>query len=331
MPGREIRWAVTRVLADPERLRVLLHDGLDDILALRRFFAVILPLAKTALERLERLAARIPDDALREKALSSLRGKAYHITGACILATFLPSGAREHYIEIVAPLEAIYDFLDTLCDRDPQPGEQASRRLHLALFDAMDPQRPMHEYFLYGPAGDDGDYLQALVRRVRHALRRLSEHERLTPLFQTAAQLYTDTQTFKHLPVDRRERACIEWAAAEPHADLSWWELAAAAGSQFHVYGPLYAAFCDRFDLAQQTYDAYFPDFAAVHVLLDSFIDQQEDRAHAELATLSNAIRVRPSCASVCANLQNDRGAASRTCPFRSCTALLCGSWRYFI
>ena len=60
-----------------------------------------------------------PDPALRREAVASIEGKAYHVAGACILATFLPSAAAEHYIEIVAPLETIYDYLDNLCDRLP--------------------------------------------------------------------------------------------------------------------------------------------------------------------------------------------------------------------
>jgi tetraprenyl-beta-curcumene synthase len=235
--------------------------------------------------RLEHLAERIPDTELRAQAVTSLTAKAYHIAGAGILATFLPSAAREHYVDVVAPLEAIYDFLDSLCDRHPETPQTAYRQLHEALGDALDPHRPMNEYYLYGPPGDDGDYLHTLVRRVRRALRRLGDHELLIPYFREAAALYADAQTFKHLPAGERERACMEWHAREGSrfGDLSWWEFGAAAGSQFHVYAALYAAFCSEFDRIRQTYNAYFPSLAALHVLLDSFIDQAEDRAHGEL------------------------------------------------
>jgi tetraprenyl-beta-curcumene synthase len=283
--NREINWAMSRVLFSPRRLLFLAGGGLDDALELRRFLVHVVPLARNALQRLEHLADRIPDRELRKQARFGLHAKAYHVAGACILATLLPSGAREHYVEIVAPLEAIYDFLDGLCDRHPLTTPQAFRQLHLALADALDPSRPLHEYYLYGPPGDDGDYLATLVRRVRRALVRLGDYELLMPYFAEAAQLYTDVQTFAHLPAGEREPACIEWHAREgaPFHDLSWWEFGAAAGSQFQVYGPLYAAFCSDFERVDATYRAYFPAFSALHVLLDSFIDQQEDRDHGEL------------------------------------------------
>ena len=282
---REIDWAVERVLFSPQRLAYLARGGLDDLLELRRFFVHVVPLARAALASLERLADRIPDAHLRAQARFGLRAKAYHVAGACILATLLPSGAREHYVEIVAPLEAIYDFLDGLCDRHPRTTPEASRQLHLALADALDPSRPLHEYYALGPPGDDGDYLPALVRRVRRALSRLADHELLVPYFAQAAALYADSQTFVHLPPHGRAPALREWHAREgtAFADLPWWEFGAASGSQFQVYGPLYAAFCSDFEKIPATYAAYFPAFSALHVLLDSFIDQQEDRENGDL------------------------------------------------
>ena len=88
-----------------------------------------------------------------------------------------------------------------------------------------------------------------------------------------------------HLPAGEREKACINWHAREGarFGDLTWWEFAAAAGLQFQVYAPLYTAFCSEFERIGEAYDAYFPAFSALHVLLDSFIDQQEDRAHGDL------------------------------------------------
>lgn len=281
----EIGWAIRRVLLSPRRLAFLSGGGLDDALELRRFLIHVVPLARSALRRLERLAERIPDRELRAQARFGLRSKAYHVAGACILATLLPSGAREHYVEIVAPLEAIYDFLDGLCDRHPLTTPQAFRQLHLALSDALDPSQPLHEYYAFGPPGDDGDYLVSLVRRVRRALKRLGDYELLVPYFTEAAALYADTQTYKHLPAAEREPQLVDWHAREggPFGDLTWFEFGAAAGSQFQVYGPLYAAFCSSFESIGAAYQAYFPAFSALHVLLDSFIDQREDREHAEL------------------------------------------------
>lgn len=289
MLSSEIAWVVRRVLLDPRRAAFLVRGGLDDALDLRTFLVHVVPLAQRSLRRLERIADRIPDAEIRALAHATLQAKAYHVAGACILSTFLPAGAREHYVEIVAPLESIYDFLDTLCDRHPETPPEAYRRLHEALFDALDPSRPLHNYYAFGPHADDGDYLASLVRQTRRALTRLGAHETLLPYFRRAAALYADTQSFTHLPAGEREAACIQWYAreAKTNADLSWWEFAAACGSQFHVYAPLYEAFCSDFERIAPAYHAYFPALSAIHVLLDSFIDQAEDEAHGELSLVA--------------------------------------------
>ncbi|MHB8229427.1 MAG: DUF2600 family protein [Vulcanimicrobiaceae bacterium] len=281
----EIRWAAGHVLRSRVRRRALFAAGPRDAIALARFLCVVVPSARRSLRRIELRAERIPDGPLRREALSSVGSKAYHAAGACILATFLPRKARRHYIEIVTPLESIYDYLDNLCDRHEAVPVDAYPVLHRAIADALDPDAPLRPYYTLGPAGDDGGYLQGLVCETRDAIARFPEYRRLVPIFREAAELYAELQTFKHYPKDRREAACIAWweRHRDRFGDLTWWEFASAAGSQFQVYAPLYAAFCGDLPRIAATHDAYFPNVSALHVLLDYFIDQSEDREHDEL------------------------------------------------
>lgn len=281
----DIRFAVRHVLASPVRLAFLLNDGLSVPMDLMRFIRTIVPLAATELSQIRHFADVIPDAHLRHEAVASIEGKSYHVAGACILATFLPPAAARHYVEIVAPLETIYDYLDNLCDRHPDVPSEAYPVLHRAIADALDPDATPSNYYELGPLGDDGEYLLTLVRRTQRALRRVAGYERLVPYFREAAQLYGEMQTYKHLPPGDRERACRAWYAQHRarFADLDWHEFASAAGSQFHVYAPLYMLLAGEREAIGAAYDAYFPSVAAMHVLLDAFIDQAEDREHGEL------------------------------------------------
>ena len=281
----EIRFAVAHVLGSGVRAGALARLGPRGWLDFARFLRATVPLAADSLAEIERRAQTIPDRDLRHEALSSVHAKAYHVAGASILATFLPAGAREHYVRIVAPLESIYDYLDNLCDRHPNVSAEAYPVLHRALADALDPTAPVGEYYSAGPAGDDGNFLRWLVERVRSELSHLAGYERLLPHFREAAALYSALQTYKHYPVTRRNAACIAWydAHKERFSELSWWEFASAAGSQFQVYAPLYEAFLGKYDRIGAVYDAYFPNVSALHVLLDYFIDQDEDLLHDEL------------------------------------------------
>jgi tetraprenyl-beta-curcumene synthase len=197
----------------------------------------------------------------------------------------LPPEQARRYIEIVAPLETIYDYLDNLCDRHPDVDRAAYPVLHEALADALDPDVPLRNYYALGPFGDDGGYLENHVRTVQRALREIDGYETLAPLFAQAVAFYTDLQTFKHLPPGERESACIAWYERNRTAfpDLHWYEFACATGSQFQIYVPLFLLLADEARAATCAYDVYFPPVAALHVLLDAFIDQAEDREHGEL------------------------------------------------
>lgn len=282
---RDIRWTAEHVVGSATRLSTLAGGGPSGASALVRFLRSIVPRAARALDEIRAFAEVIPDDRLRVQALGSIDAKAYHVAGGCILATFLAPAAAHHYIEIVAPLETIYDYLDNLCDRHPDVGSEAYPILHRAIGDALDPDVTASTYYDLGPAGDDGDYLATLVRRVQRGLHRLADHELLRDLFREAARLYGEMQTFVHLPVGERETACKKWYArhAERYGNLEWQEFACAAGSQFHVYAPLYMLFDARYESIADSYGAYFPAVSALHVLLDSYIDQEEDREHGDL------------------------------------------------
>lgn len=280
----EIAWAVRHVLASPTRLRYLLRDGMPR--PLWRFLRQVVPPASRELTTIENAALNIPDAALRAQALASVRSKAYHVAGGCVLATFLPPDAARDYVALVAPLESIYDYLDNLCDRHPAVPPEAYPVLHQAIADALDPHASPRDYYARGPGGDDGGYLRGLVTRTQIALGRLPGYRSLLPSFAEAATLYGEMQTFKHLADGEREKACVAWFERRRDArtdGLTWGEFACAAGSQFQVYGPLYECFAGRRDLVVNAYDGYFPSVAALHVLLDSYVDQREDREHGEL------------------------------------------------
>jgi tetraprenyl-beta-curcumene synthase len=280
----EIAWAIRHVLASPARLRYLMRGATWR--PLLHFLRGVVPLASQQLDGIRVSAAAIPDAALRAQALASVDGKAYHVAGACILATFLPPEAARAYVALVAPLESIYDYLDNLCDRHPAVAVEAYPMLHTAIADALDPNAGTRQYYALGPAGDDGGYLRGLVTRSQLALGAVPGYRTLLPCFAEAATLYGEMQTYKHYPGGRRETACIEWFERrrdQRSAGLTWYEFACAAGSQFQVYGPLYECFAGRGGAVPETYAAYFPAVAALHVLLDSYIDQAEDRQHAEL------------------------------------------------
>jgi tetraprenyl-beta-curcumene synthase len=283
----DVRTTVRAVFSRPTRVRRFLALGPRGWIATARFVAVVIPQAGRELASIRERAAHIPDAALREQALASIDGKAYHVQGGCILATFLRGESAERYVAIVAALETIYDYLDNLCDRLPGVTQQAYATLHESLIDALDDRREPADYYRDGPRADDGGYLRSLVDAARDGLRALPNYHAVREQLIEVARFYAELQVLKHGPAGTRERACDAWYArnAARFPDLSWWEFAAACGSSLPVFALVELATREHLDAAEidATQKAYFPGVSALHILLDYFIDQAEDREHGEL------------------------------------------------
>ncbi|MFN2460071.1 MAG: DUF2600 family protein [Candidatus Velthaea sp.] len=275
------------VLRTPTRLRRLMGLGPRGLAHMARFLARIVPRASKALARIRERARTIPDAGLRRQALASIADKAYHVQGGCILATFLKGSAAQRYVDIVAPLETIYDYLDNVCDRLPGVPFAAYPTLHEALLDALDDGRTPADYYRDGPHCDDGGYLRWLVESVRAGLRSLPNYEAVRIQLLDVARYYAELQTFKHAPADEREAFCDAWYQRNRarFPGMYWWEFAAACGSSMPVFALVYLASQPVLapDAVNCTLAAYFPNVSAVHILLDYFIDQAEDREHREL------------------------------------------------
>jgi tetraprenyl-beta-curcumene synthase len=285
--AREVNAVARVVLRTPTRLRRLLGLGPRGLASMARFLIVVVPRASRVLGAIEDAAHAIPDPGLREQALASISDKAYHVAGGCILATFLRGAAARRYVDIVAPLETIYDYLDNLCDRLPSVPAAAYPTLHEALLDALDDRRAIGDYYRDGPLRDDGGYLRKLVERVRAGISTLPNYPAVRAEVVEIGGYYAELQTFKHARPGARETVCNAWYERnrERFPGLYWWEFAAACGSSLPVFALLYLA--SQTTLAPSTVGrtvaAYFPNVSAVHILLDYFIDQAEDREHREL------------------------------------------------
>ena len=125
------------------------------------------------------------------------------------------------------------------------------------------------------------------VARVRGGLRGLPNYAAVREQLVEIGGFYAELQTFKHAAPPSREAFCRAWYERnrDRFPGLYWWEFAAACGSSLPVFALLFLA--SQPALAPNAVDltlaAYFPNVSAVHILLDYFIDQAEDREHREL------------------------------------------------
>ena len=262
-----------------------------------------LPAVAHEVRRWREQARKIPDAPIREDALSALATKRPHIDGAALFS-ILPRARSPSLLRLLVAYEIIWDFLDSVNERGAASGQANGRQLHLALIDALDPARPISDYYRHNPWRDDGGYLRALVTVCRECCVRLPSYERVRRLVVTEA-IRGQVCAINHDPdPSLRDRALEAWVATEfPQGhEASWFELSAAASTDLTIFALLALASepaCSDREIALIG-NAYFPWTSGLAALLDSYVDQAEDAANGDHSYIAHYPTPELASASVC-------------------------------
>jgi tetraprenyl-beta-curcumene synthase len=255
-----------------------------------RYLTTVLPGGTRELAHWGAGARRIPDPALRRLALQSL-SKRGNMEGAALFAVLAPRAHRRQTVRALVAFQTAYNYLDTLAEQPSADPVDNGRRLHEALLVALDPSASHADYYFHRPRRMDGGYLAELVDTCRSAFLTLPSHEAVSaPAWTAAARIVA----FQSLNLTREQGGHHElerWAHYQtPEASgLAWWQTAAAGGSSLAVHALIATA--ANADVqpsdAAAIAGAYFPWICALHSMLDSLVDVDEDERAGQRSLLS--------------------------------------------
>jgi tetraprenyl-beta-curcumene synthase len=249
-------------------------------------YRFVLPAVRREINQIRTRASFIPDIELQTQALASIDSKLFHCQGGAVFA-LLNRKKMKQLIPLIVSFQTISDYLDNLCDRSISLDPMDFRLLHQSMLDAIQPGSPTVNYYAHRGNVDDGGYLQGLVEHCQSIVAGFPNYGQVQPKLLEWVGLYCDLQVHKHIHKDQREHALLHWwdnhKASYP--ELEWQEFAAATGSTLGMFMCFVFASNNKFDNAEfmQFSNAYFPYVCAVHILLDYFIDQEEDRLGGDL------------------------------------------------
>jgi tetraprenyl-beta-curcumene synthase len=245
---------------------------------------VIFPRARRELRRWERRARAIPSPDLRRHAIEKLNEEHSSAEGAAAFAILARPRGRQHVVRLCVAFEVMYDLLDALAEEPVDDVLANNLALHEALPDAFRPLRGDVDYYAHHPTRDDGGYLGELVRGCRVAFLALPARDAVAPALIRCAMRARQAQSLNHASPRDGADALAAWAMEQfvegDGAVLCWWEAAAAAGSPLGIFALVAAAShlsTDAHD-AQTIEETYFPWIAALHWLMESLVDQEDDR-----------------------------------------------------
>lgn len=233
-------------------------------------------------------AAQIPNLELRRQALASIGHKTFHCEGGAILA-LLSGKSYKKTIKFIVAYQTISDYLDNLCDRSTSLDPNDFAALHESMADALTIGAVSKNYYHLRVDQDDGNYLNDLAETCRSVLAQLEpahyafikEH-----LFELCGY-YCALQVHKHVTPKERVPRLKEWfnRYRQQLPEMEWFEFSACAGSTLGIF--CLVSYAMRKDFQKEDADnirnGYFPYIQGLHILLDYFIDQEEDRIGGDL------------------------------------------------
>ncbi|HTR73511.1 MAG TPA: DUF2600 family protein [Solirubrobacteraceae bacterium] len=251
------------------------------------YWLSVFPQARREIRCWRARARRIPDPSLRKLAIETHAGKHRNLEGAAAFATFVPVPQRRVTVRGLVAYQALFDYLDTLAEQPTKDPIAGGRRLNRALLVATVPSEPHADYYAHlrheADTGTDGGYLHTLIATSRAALVSLPSFAAVADLAADASERVGAYQSLNHGDGNGRHDTFDRWArqigSRQPR--LRWWETGAAAGSTLDLLALIAAASepgLER-ESARELAEAYFPWVGALHSLLDSVVDREDDRA----------------------------------------------------
>lgn len=222
---------------------------------------------------------------LAKQGLDSIRDKEFHCLGGSVYSLLPEEKSRPNVLRFIIAFQTISDYLDNLCDRFGLHSQEVFRQLHIAMLDALDLNASdYNDYYALFPEQGDGGYLRKLVADCRGALTGIFDFPRVKDHLLELTKLYIDLQSYKHMKRRRgEEMLAAHYASKGPEATgLFWWEFAAACGSTLGIFTILAAG-----KKPDQLCQAYMPWVNGLHILLDYYIDQEEDDEHDDMNLVS--------------------------------------------
>lgn len=262
------------------------HIPTTQVKLMMEVYRNIFPAVRNELDYWENRAKQIPNKELRSQALASIHSKRFHCQGGAVFA-LLAGEKWTEAIRFIVAYQTISDYLDNLCDRSTSLDPNDFRLLHEAMNDALIPNNNCKNYYALRKEQADDHYLEDLVQTCQQVLAEMDAYSLIQTYILHLQSLYADLQVHKHVAVDQRVPRLTTWYKENKASatGLAWFEFSASAGSTLGIFCLASYAIGGSMskELAQHIFNGYFPYVQGLHILLDYYIDQNEDIIEGDL------------------------------------------------
>jgi tetraprenyl-beta-curcumene synthase len=276
--GERIRASSDIQLGMLARMRERLALTAAFALLAARYWLTVYPGVIAHMRRSHARASTIADPALRALVLQSL-AKRSNLEGAAAFAALAPRATRGSALRALLAFQSIYNYADVLGEQPTADSLAAVRYAHVPLAHALGLRAPTASLQLEGPWAGDNGYLDELLTRCQESIAALPS---AAIIRESALARASDIAEFQaHSSPAAAPDELERWVSTLPPRapQMSWSETAAACGSSLAVHALIAAASTPSLDetTVVRLSHAYGAQIGALHSMLDSLIDQDED------------------------------------------------------
>jgi tetraprenyl-beta-curcumene synthase len=142
-------------------------------------------------------------------------------------------------------------------------------------------------YYRFREDQNDGGYLNDLAKTCRSVLNELEHYPLIKDYLLELCEYYCNLQIHKHVIQEERVPRLEKWFSDHQSnlPEMEWFEFSACSGSTLGIFCLISYAMREDFraEDAENIRKGYFPYIQGLHILLDYFIDQEEDREGGDL------------------------------------------------
>lgn len=274
------------------RAKILPLQALAFARAGRQYLMQVHPAFRREFDEWQTRAIAIPDPLLRDAALATQVLKAGHSEGAAAFAVLVPQAQRDQHVKMLVAFELLADYLDTISEFPAEDDLANNLLLHRSMSAALGLEPELDDYYRLHPCDDDGGYMRAHISICRELATKLPSYGAIEGALRRLVTCYAESQTLHHTGGRLEDARRFEQTSLEidRHQELHWRETVVAGSSTLAMLALLSAAV--KPGLTPESVDAivslYYPMASALHIMLDSVIDLQKDRATGDINQVDN-------------------------------------------
>lgn len=256
-------------------------DFINCIYFTKKYSKIVYPIVTKKISEYSRYASNIKSRSIRAYALEALEKNKFDFAVSSVFILY-PHVDIPLATDVVFSLQAIIQYLDTICSHSSESSEAFLKLIFSSLKDATNIRSDdFIKYFTFFPSKDDDGYLSILVEKCRQKILQLPSFDIVRDHIVAYLSLFIDLQVIKYSSDQyNRELNLHNWSDAHSlnYTDISNWEFCLSIDSPLTLQ--MLLSLATNPDLTEDELESinnpFFPWISGIQKILEGYLNYND-------------------------------------------------------